>query len=249
MATAPERAAARLPLRTPRRGYGFVLLLIVVTYVLALQADRPWIVAVVLFVQTGTVWQALRVSRARPGLRIAATVVFVLAIVLAVAGLFADVETLYGLTFLASSVLYLVAPISIVLDIGFRRGVDQQTMFGALAAYLLIGMAFGFAYACLGALQPGPLFGENGDPTMSQALFFSFVTMTTTGYGNQVPAGNPAQSIAVLEALIGQLFLVTALAKVVENWRPRGWHRNDQPGDDADQAAADPGSPGRAAER
>ncbi|GAB1693613.1 potassium channel family protein [Krasilnikovia sp. M28-CT-15] len=260
MATGQD--AARVPLRAPRHGYGFVLLLIVATYVLALQADRPWIVAVVLFVQTGTVWVALRVSQARPGLRIAATVVFAVALILAVVGLFTDVGTLSGLTFLAGSLLYLVAPISIVRDIGFRRGVDQQTMYGALAAYLLIGMAFGFAYACLGALQPGPLFGADGDPTMSQALFFSFVTMTTTGYGDLVPAGNPAQSTAVLEALLGQLFLVTAVAKVVENWRPRGWHRNGhtaddpasddgpgQPPDDPDRAAgraAPPGDPGPA---
>jgi hypothetical protein len=107
--------------------------------------------------------------------------------------------------------------------------VDRETMLGALAAYLFIGMAFGFAYQCLARLQPGPLFGDAGDPGLSQTLFFSFVTMTTTGYGDLVPAGNPGQSIAVLEALIGQLFLVTAVAKVVENWRPRGWRRNDEP--------------------
>jgi hypothetical protein len=69
------------------------------------------------------------------------------------------------------------------------------------------------------------LFGAAGDPALSQALFFSFVTMTTTGYGDLVPAANPAQSIAILEALIGQLFLVTAVAKVMENWRPRAWRR------------------------
>jgi hypothetical protein len=69
------------------------------------------------------------------------------------------------------------------------------------------------------------LFGDAGDPALPQALFFSFVTMTTTGYGDLVPAANPAQSFAVLEALIGQLFLVTAVAKAVENWRPRAWRR------------------------
>src|SRR6185312_7991166 len=79
------------------------------------------------------------------------------------------------------------------------------------------------AYECLAVLQPGALFGERGDPALSEAIFFSFVTMTTTGYGDLVPAGNPAQSLAVLEALVGQLFLVTAVAKVVDNWRPGGW--------------------------
>ena len=50
---------------------------------------------------------------------------------------------------------------------------------------------------------------------MSQDLFFSFVTLTTTGYGNLVPTGNPGQSLAVLEAPLGQLFLVTAVGKLV----------------------------------
>jgi voltage-gated potassium channel Kch len=212
----------RLP---ARHGYGLVLLLIVLTYVLALMADRRWIVTVLLFVQTGTVWQALRTSRARPGVRLVAAGVFALALVAAAANLVTEGTPLIGLTFLAASLLYLIAPFSIVRDIGFDRGVDRQTMVGALTAYLLIGMAFGFGYQCVAVLQPGPLFGDAGDPALSQALFFSFVTMTTTGYGDLVPAGNPAQSIAVLEALIGQLFLVTAVAKAVENWRPRGWRR------------------------
>jgi hypothetical protein len=51
-------------------------------------------------------------------------------------------------------------------------------------------------------------------------LFFSFTTLTTTGYGNLVPAANPGQTFAVLEMLTGQLFLVTAVAKVVSTWRP-----------------------------
>ena len=61
-----------------------------------------------------------------------------------------------------------------------------------------------------------------GDGNIADDLFFSFVTLTTTGYGNLVPAGNPGQSMAVLEALIGQLFLVTAVAKLVTAWKPQG---------------------------
>jgi Ion channel len=217
-----ERGVLRRP---ARHGYGLVLVLIVATYVLALVPGGRWLPPVLLVVQTGTVWQALRVSHARPAIRVVSAAVVALALVAAAFALFAPGTTLTGLTFLAAGGLYLVAPISIVRDLGIRRRVDRETMLGALAAYLLIGMAFAFAYSCLGALQPGPLFGDAGDPTLSQALFFSFVTMTTTGYGDLVPAGNPAQSIAVLEALIGQLFLVTAVAKVVENWRPRGWRQ------------------------
>jgi Ion channel len=202
-------------------------------------ADRRWMVTVLLFVQSGTVWRTLRTSRARPGVRHAASAVFVLALVAAAVNLVSRGTPLAGVTFLAASALYLVAPISIIRDIGGREGVDHQTMLGALAAYLLIGMALGFAYACLGALQPGPLFGDAGDPRLSQAMFFSFVTMTTVGYGDLVPAGNPAQSMAIAEALIGQLFLVTAVAKVVENWRPRAWRRAaEQPPDRGEPPAA-----------
>jgi uncharacterized membrane protein HdeD (DUF308 family) len=68
--------------------------------------------------------------------------------------------------------------------------------------------------------QP-PFFGSQGAGTFSQDLFFSFTTLTTTGYGNFVPARNPGQTFVVLEMLIGQLFLVTAVAKVVSAWRPR----------------------------
>ncbi|MCA2211469.1 potassium channel family protein [Jidongwangia harbinensis] len=218
--------------RPARHGYGPVLTLIVSTYVLSLVPGGRWLPTVLLVVQAGTVWLALRVSRARRSVRLASVAVFALALVAAAFAWFAPGRPLTGLTFLAAGALYLVAPISIVRDIGVHRRVDRETMLGALAAYLLIGMAFGFAYACVAALQPGPLFGDAGDPALPQALFFSFVTLTTTGYGDLVPATNPAQSIAVLEALLGTLFLVTAVSKVVENWRPRGWRDTGaEPGD------------------
>jgi hypothetical protein len=204
--------------------YGLVLLLLVVTYVLATALSRPWGATVLLLVQIATVWLALRTSQARRGLRMAANGLFVLAAAAAVAYLVAPSEPdLEPYVFVAAGVLYLVAPFSIVRHIAYRRAVDQETMLGALATYLFIGMAFAFVYRFLGAAQASAFFGDRGDGTLSQDLFFSFVTLTTTGYGDLVPAGNPGQSLAVLEALLGQLFLVTAVGKVVSVWRPRGW--------------------------
>jgi hypothetical protein len=210
--------------------YGLVLLMIVATYVLATTLSRQWGATVLLTAQIATVWLALRTSRARRGLRLAANGLFVLAAVAAVANL-GDPRglALEPFVFAAAGVLYLVAPFSIVRHIAYRRAVDQETMLGALAAYLFIGMAFAFVYRFLGAVQAAPFFGDRGDGHLSQDLFFSFVTLTTTGYGNLVPAGNPGQSLAVLEALLGQLFLVTAVGKLVSVWRPRGWR--DSPED------------------
>ena len=157
---------------------------------------------IILFVQIATVRLALHTSQARRGLLAVANALFVVAAVGAVVTLFSDHDSAPRLVrFHSSSVLYVVAPVSIVRHIGYRRQVDQETMLGALATYLLIGMAFAFMYRFLGSVQGGPFFGADGEGTMSQDLFFSFVTLTTTGYGNLVPAGNPGQSMAVLEAL------------------------------------------------
>jgi len=122
-----------------------------------------------------------------------------------------------------------VAPASILGDLGRRRHVDRELMMGALSTYLMLGMAFAFSYRCIAAFQPSPFFGDRGDGTLADSLFYSFVTLTTTGYGDLVPAGNPGRTLAVLEALLGQLFLVTAVAKVVNVWNPRGWRDKVHP--------------------
>jgi len=201
-------------------GYAPVIGLIVLTYVLATSVSERVGVALVLVVQIGTVWYVLRLASIRLRLRRAATAVFALALVAAAGALASPANWLIGLTFLAGCVLYAIAPAAIVADVA-RRAVDRELLLGALAAYLMLGMAFGLAYRCVALFQPGPFFTDAGEATLPDALFFSFVTLTTTGYGDLVPAANPGRSLAVLEALTGQLFLVTAVAKVVEAWRPR----------------------------
>jgi hypothetical protein len=86
---------------------------------------------------------------------------------------------------------YLAAPVIIVRHLLLRETVDTQTMMGAITAYLMIGMSFAFAYRALGTLGAGPFSGSQGDGTFSRDLYFSFTTLTTTGYGNLVPAANP----------------------------------------------------------
>ncbi|MET3423008.1 hypothetical protein BJ973_002220 [Actinoplanes tereljensis] len=216
--------------------YGPAILLIAATYVIGTTAADRWSVSLLLFAQIGTVFYALRVSRARPAVRLGAALVFLLAVLAAVWNLFAHGRTLVGITFLAGTLLYLLAPLSILGDLGRRLDVDRELLMGALSTYLMLGMAFAFAYKCVAAFQAGPFFGDHGDGTLADALFYSFVTLTTTGYGDLVPAGQPGRTFAVLEALLGQLFLVTAVAKVVNVWSPRGWRNFHSPG----MAPADP---------
>jgi len=202
--------------------YGLVLILILITYALSAALTATWATSLVLAVQIATVWVTLRASQARRPVRRAADVALAAAALAAVANLFFH-DQMHGGTVAAwvSGLLYLIAPVSIVRRLVLRRVVDVQTLLGTIAAYLMVGMFFAFLYHALGLTQTQPpFFGSQGAGTFSQDLFFSFTTLTTTGYGNLVPAGNPGQTFAVLEMLIGQLFLVTAVAKVVSAWRP-----------------------------
>ena len=214
--------------------YGLVLLLIVITYTLSAATTAAWALSLVLCVQIATIWAALQASQARRHLRPGTTTVLVISAAIAVVNLFLPRQlTGDGLMAVVSGLLYVATPAIIVRHLILRRTVDRQTLLGAIAAYLMVGMAFAFAYRALGAVQGGPFFGSQGEGNFSQDLFFSFTTLTTTGYGNLVPAANPGQSLAVGEMLIGQLFLVTAVAKAVSAWRPG--RRQDRPPTDNDR--------------
>ena len=140
----------------------------------------------------------LQASQARRRLREITTYLLVISAAIAVVNLFLPRQpTGNWLMAIVSGLLYVAAPVIIARHLVLRRTVDTQTILGAIAAYLMIGMSFAFAYLALGALQAGPFFGSQGEGNFSQDLFFSFTTLTTTGYGNLVPAANPGQSLAV----------------------------------------------------
>jgi hypothetical protein len=202
--------------------YGFVLLLVMVTYIVSVSVTETWAGSIVLTVQLATVWFTLRTSQARPVVRRIADIVLCLAAFAAIVSFFVHQSGHErGGIFVICSLLYLIAPFSIVRHLILRRDIDIETLLGAVSAYLLIGMFFAFAYQAAGEIGSVPFFGAAGHGSLSQDLFFSFVTMTTVGYGNLVPAANPGQTLAVLEALIGQLFLVVAVGKIISSYRPR----------------------------
>jgi Ion channel len=201
--------------------YGLVLLLIIITYAVSATVTASWAASLVVCVQIATVWVALRASHARPRFRRVTGVILLLCAIAAVVNLVEGRAIARGaLMATISGLLYLAAPFSIVRHLVSRRIVDRETVLGAIATYLMVGMFFAFTYLATGALQSSGFFEGSGDGKFPQYLFFSFTTLTTTGYGNLVPAGNPGQSFAVLEMLTGQLFLVTAVAKAVSSWQP-----------------------------
>ncbi len=99
--------------------------------------------------------------------------------------------------------------------LALSKVVTLETIFGALSGYLLIGFAFAALLSAVGYLNHAPLFAHNQPANPATIQYFAFITMTTTGYGDFVPAGEPARTLAVADALTGQIFLVTLVARLV----------------------------------
>ena len=207
--------------------YGSILALLLITYVASATATQQWQRSIIVVLQVLTVSLALRVSGARRVVLTIATIALVYAVAIAIIALFSEEsDATSDLLFLASAALYFIAPLSILRAIVMQREVDQETVLGAIDAYLFVGMFFAYAYLAIAAFED-PFFSGSVDVTVARALFFSFTTLTTTGYGNLVPADQFGQTVAVAEMLLGQLFLVTAVAKVITVWRPTRWRAAD----------------------
>lgn len=124
----------------------------------------------------------------------------------------------------AGTLVFLVLVTGGVLARLVRPGrVSVHHVQGAIAAYLMLGLIWAFAYSLVELRQPGSFHlperaaaeGEESADAMGDLVYFSFVTLTTLGYGDVTPRSDSARNLAILEALIGQLFLVTLIARLV----------------------------------
>jgi Ion channel len=110
-----------------------------------------------------------------------------------------------------------IAPIAILARIARHPTVNLETILGSLSAYLLIGILFAGLYRG-GQSLSAPFFQQAHDPSPVQFLYFSFVSLTTTGYGDFTPAHDSGRVLANFEQLIGQVFLVTIVAGLVASF-------------------------------
>ncbi len=99
-----------------------------------------------------------------------------------------------------------------------RGGITRETMFGVLCLYLLIGLVFSASFGLIQAISNENFFTEGPGQT-ADYLYYSFATLTTTGYGDLVAATRLGRSLAITEALTGQIYLVTVVALIVANVR------------------------------
>lgn len=208
------RFAARIA-----RAFGLVLLLVVATYaLLSLTTYKGWTaVLVAVVVSLGSV-VALVSAEAGPTVLASGLTLAAVGVLLAILSAATGGSTLLGTSALLLVALLVVATVVILGAVLTEREVGFRTILGAVSVYLNLGLLFTFLYSAIDRLQAGLFFGtktETGD-----FVFFSFTTLTTTGYGNLVPAAQPGKLFSGLEMLTGQLFLVTFIAGLVSLWRP-----------------------------
>lgn len=225
-----------------RDRFGVVLLLLIATVFFSIAApNEPWAwlaTAVILaanlritMLASGVspkvvwVWTAFAVSHVSVSIFIAST----------------QGRVAGGYLALTTLLLTLVTMGAIARRLWRRAEISVITVLGAVCIYVLLGLSFAFAFQAVGDLGAQPFFASQEGGTRSDYMYFSFITIATVGYGDLTPQGGLGRALAVTEGLLGQLYLVTAVAALVGNLgrspasrqeRKEGSSEEDEQGDE-----------------
>jgi hypothetical protein len=209
-------AAVRAAMRASD-SYGLLRAFLVVDYLLiSLVTSQRWNVLIVGLPISLTLVLALRTSHAQPSLQRLGAMSLPLVFLIGVVQAITDSDTTRGFLFLLLAVPFVIAPIAVVRRILNHKRVGRETLLGAVCVYLMLAMAFGVLYIGMGHVETNPpFFAQRGRHDASDYVYFSFVTITTVGYGDLSPLSKEARTVVVMEAVLGQIFLVTLVARLV----------------------------------
>jgi hypothetical protein len=128
-------------------------------------------------------------------------------------------ERILGLSYLLPAALLVTATLPVTLSrVLHHRRVSFETILGAVCIFVLVALLLAFLFLAVAALSDNPFFAQDGSFEQSDYVYFSFVSITTLGFGDLSPTSGLPQALTVLEALIGQVFLVTLVARLVTLW-------------------------------
>jgi hypothetical protein len=201
--------------------FGLVLGLVLVTYVLAsLLGTGGWAAVLVMLSVSATAIVALTSSYSAPHHVHIAIYVSGVGLLLAVIAAITGDGVWLSLGAMIQVALLAAAMAAVLIRVVGTAEVGARTILGAISVYMVLGLLFTVVFEAIGRIQSSPFFEGHPITHHGDYLFFSYTTLTTTGYGDLVPGGQPGRMIAGLEMLIGQIFLVTLVAGLVSLWRP-----------------------------
>ena len=219
--TEPKTRSAGAVAASPGR-YGVLLLLLVTTYLMNAFSTGRLIDALQIVLFGGAAVLALRNSEAsrRTVYLVLLALVggTVIMLILSLSLTTGDEGT--GVANVWTGLILLFAVVVIVRRVLSFDTVTIQSIYGVLSAYLIVGLMFAAFYAAIDHLTGTPFFvpGQGKDITQN-FQYFSFTTLTTLGYGDFTAASDGGRAVAVLEALTGQIFLATLVARLVAAYR------------------------------
>jgi drug/metabolite transporter (DMT)-like permease len=211
----PRPLAERL--RDPD-SFGLLLLLILLLLLLsALSGEGPLGQAVVTVVSGAVALFAFWTSRPHARVLRWATVAIALAVIGAILAVFAGSgSALDGGSLAVIAVLTAASPVVVARRLLRHQRVQGSTILGALCIYLLLGLFYAYLFSAIDAVG-GPFFAGQPQTIIVDFLYFSYASLTTVGYGDLTAAEDLGRMLAVSEALLGQLYLVTVVALLVGN--------------------------------
>jgi hypothetical protein len=199
--------------------YGMLLLVLIGTYLLSAFDGTKLAVELQIGLFAVLLLLALRTSPLPGRWPMLIAVVTLAGSAVALAASLTGTQAGEGTAELWKGVVLLMTVILVVRRVLARPIVDLQSIYGALSAYLITGLMFAAFYAAIDHLTHSPFFADNQHATTQTFQYFSFVTLTTLGYGDFTAAQNGGRAVAVLEALAGQVFLATLVARLVAAYR------------------------------
>jgi Ion channel len=227
---APEKVSGRGVLRAIIRApdsYGLLFCVLIVDFVVL---TIGWSGAGALILRTGLLcltsvlafWTSRVPGRIMLAVAVASGLTFVASVVVALQGqTVAD-----GAIVLLVAALVLTTPIAIGWRTFQHQTVNVETIMGALCIYVLIGMMFATLDYGI-QLASATYFAQPGQHGPPDFVYFSYITMSTVGYGDLTPAPGLPRTTSVLEALIGQIFLVVLVARLVAMYTPTLMRRGE----------------------
>jgi hypothetical protein len=200
--------------------YGMLLVLLLANFMLLELVDDPrWGAIGSTILSAAALIVAISDPDVGEGLKRWHWIAVALCLALAPLVLIVNSSEVVGLTYLLPAGLLVTATLPVTLSrVLQHRRVTRETIFGAICAYVLIGLLFAFLYLAVSDLRDGPFFAQPGPHPESEYLYFSFVALTTLGFGDLSPAVGLPQALTVFEALAGSIFLVVLVARLVTLW-------------------------------
>ncbi len=216
-----DRAAQLRPwMAKPGDRYGLLLALLVCTYVISAFATNKIISTLESLLFIVTLLLALRTSKVRrPAVHVIMGITLVGSATAIVLALAQATDVGIGIANIWTALILLLTVGVILRRVLTMPTVSLQSIFGAVSAYMIIGLMFASIYSAMSHLESQHFFATGSPADTRNFQYFSFTTLTTLGYGDFTAGTSGGRAIAVLEAIGGQIFLATLVARLVASYR------------------------------